>query len=168
MMLDREQIMALEPSVRTVQIIAFSLIMGAIAFLIMVTVMADWAAVNTEFSLLAAVSLVFGILMALMSVIVAKVVGHSALVVALNHLKETGTSTKEILGMRTLVGVFQSKTIIKYAIIESAAFFSLVVFLFDHSVVSLVAAVALILMLIVMFPTSIRILDWVDAIITGR
>ena len=168
MMLDREQIMALQPSVRTVQIVVFSLIMCVVAFLIMVTVIADWASVNTEFSLLATVSLVFGILMALMSIVVAMVVWHSALQVALTHLKETGTDPKEILGMRTLVGVFQSKTIIQYAIIESAAFFCLVIFLIDHSMVSLVTAVALVLMMIVMFPTSSRILDRVDAIISQR
>ena len=166
-MLNQKQMAALDASVRTVQIIAFALIMGIISFFVLLGFLVEWEAVHTDFSLLANAGLVFGGLTAVMASVIARLVSRSALQVALEHLKESGTSPKDELGMRTLVGVFQTKLIVQYALLESAAFFNGVLFFVDKSIVSLVAGVAVTLMMIALFPRTSQIHDWVDDILRG-
>ena len=166
-MLNQNQMAALESSVRTVQIIAFALVMGTISFFILLGVLVEWGTVHADFSLLANAGLVFGGLTVVMASVIARLVSRSALQVALNHLKESGISTKDELGMRTLVGVFQSKLVVQYALLESAAFFNGVLFFLDNSLVSLVAGIAVALMMIALFPRASQIHEWVDDILRG-
>ncbi len=165
-MLDSEQIEALQPSIRTVQIFAAALTVGVALFSIIAAVMIDWSTVHLTISLLSVISLVFGFAMVPISLIVAQVVGHFALRHALEHMEEVGRAPNGIMGMRTLIGVFLTKTIVKFVILGSAVFFCLTVFVLDSSLISLMIAIGLFLSQIALFPRQAQVLKWVDVTVS--
>ncbi|MCH2181041.1 MAG: hypothetical protein MK108_03465 [Mariniblastus sp.] len=161
-MFDREQIEELQPAVRTVQTIALFLILGAVSFLAFCLFITDWQLVHTRFSALPTVSLVSGIVSVMAAVLLSNLIGRHALQFARQRMEELGTSATEMLGMRILVGVIQTEVVVRYAVIDSALFFGLIVFVLDGSLVSLAGVIGLLLVMIVTFPRTSLVLETVN------
>ena len=158
-MFDRAQIEELQPAVRTVQVIALFLIMGVISFLGLCLLVTDWGRVHTRFSLLPGVSLAAGIVSVVAAVLLSRLIGRHALQFARRRMQELGTSAQEVLGLRILVGVIQTELIVRYALISSALFFGLLVFVIDASLAALAGVIGLVLVMIVTFPRTQLVLE---------
>jgi hypothetical protein len=71
-------------------------------------------------------------------------------------------STEQNNDTSKLIQMFLVKTIVAAAILEGAAFFSLIAHLVEHSPLSLYAAIVLIVALAAHFPTQARVDGWID------
>jgi hypothetical protein len=61
-----------------------------------------------------------------------------------------------------LIALFQTKTIISSALLEGAVFFLLITHMLEGSMLSILAAVALLILLIAQIPTIGRVANWID------
>ena len=162
MTLDGEQMKELQPAVRTVQLIALCLILGAVSFLAVCLVVTDWGSLHTRLSALPAASLVLGVVLVVAAVLLSKFIGHHALQFARQRMQDLGTTVDEVLGMRVLIGVIQTEVIVRYALIESGLFFGILVFVLDGSLLTLPGVIGLLLVMIVSFPRTALVLESVN------
>ena len=162
MRLDGEQMKELQPAVRTVQLIAFCLILGAVSFPLVCLIVIDWGSLDTRLSALPAASLVLGIVIVVAAVLLSKFIGHHALQFARQRMQDLGTTANEVLGMRVLIGVIQTEVIVRYALIASGLFFGVLVFVLDGSLISLSGVIGLLLVMIVTFPRTALVLESVN------
>tara|TARA_B100000029_G_scaffold58856_1_gene52991 strand:+ start:989 stop:1459 length:471 start_codon:yes stop_codon:yes gene_type:complete len=130
---------------RTMQIIAAALVLGPVLFAAVVLV--TFQAASDALELLGKIGLGFAAVTIGMSVIVPGMIGK---------LKET-SSTQQYLG------VYQTRLIIKLALLESAAFINIVALQAEQSWWSLGAAGFVMILMIAGFPTASKIEFWMQA-----
>lgn len=69
---------------------------------------------------------------------------------------------KEKSKAQGLFGLFQTKTIIAGALLEGAVFLLLIAYLVEHNIFSILAAVAMLLLLTAHIPTIGRVTNWIE------
>ncbi len=69
---------------------------------------------------------------------------------------------KETSKALALMGLFQTKTIIAGAMLEGSAFFLLIVYIIEHSPLSLLAAIVLMILLVAQMPTTGGVTNWIE------
>lgn len=169
-----EQYAALEPDkvLQTMQIIAGALMAGVVMFSAVASFIVFGqpkvaqpggllAVPQINSDLLIYMALGCAILNTIMSFVVPNLISGAGMK-GIAKMAQDGTSTgsKELFGR--LLGVAQTKMIIALALIEGAAFFSLVMFLSTKSATLLAIVGALLLVMAIHFPTKIRLARWVE------
>ena len=161
-MLTQNQIATLEPRVRTIQIIVGALIMGVIGFAGIISVITDWNAVHSDFSILTILGVAVGLMMCLASMIVPSMIGQSAGQTAIGAVKSRGNKLDSEDGLNALVSTYQTMTVVRNAMLESAAFLNVLLFMIDHSLVSLAVMAGVIVLMLVTFPRATSIYGWIE------
>ncbi|QDT53623.1 hypothetical protein Pan44_16460 [Caulifigura coniformis] len=135
---------------RTIQIVVAALITGVVTF-------AGFLAVSGEFQkpprgqTLSYVAVAFGALAAVLHVVVPAAIERTS-------LAKQGVGA----GPEMLMGTLFTRTIVACAILEGAAFFSLVAFQTEHQLWVLGVTAVLLLLMIAQFPTATRIEHWLE------
>lgn len=144
-----------QPIVLTMQIIWFAMLMGVTAFAVIAVFILDGQPVAEP--IISYVAVGCGALAIVASNVVPAVVGRQLAAQRLS--KVTADDPLEDIS-RGLATVFQTKLIIGLAILEGAAFFTLVAFQIERQQFALAATVALWFLLLVRIPTPSRVNDW--------
>ncbi len=161
-MLNQQQIDSISTEVRTAQIVAFGLMMGVLIFGVIVCVIVPWADVHSRVTILTAVGLFAAMSMIVMSFVLPRVISASAAQATAAQLRSTDAKAIDERSIKGLAGQFQTTNIIRMAMLEGAAFLNLVLFFVDKSLIELVMAAICLLLLIVGFPSSNRIIGWIE------
>ena len=154
---EREQ---LKPLVRTMQIIVGALAIGVVNFLAVVI----WIALSSNDPAVDPPRLTY----AAIGVAILAFAASALLAMFLaGRLKQELANTSPIAGggvrdFRRYAGVYQTLLIIRCAILEGAAFFSLVSFMVEHHIGGVVLAMLLLLAILVQFPTMSRLESWIE------
>jgi hypothetical protein len=81
----------------------------------------------------------------------------------LNQLKSQDSDGQNTeLNLASLLGIYRMQLIITLAFLEGAAFFNLVSVMIEHHVISLIAAMVLLGLMAVRFPTRTKVSWWVQ------
>lgn len=145
---------------KTIQIIAGALIMGVVTFGVIVIVV-SMEKEPTEKPFMTYIAIAFGGLMLLASTGVSNLLGQ----LAINHAVKEGEFTKETTKEdydQSLLQKFQIKKIIGLAMLEGSAFLAIVCYFMEKNSLSLVTGAVLVLAMIVQFPTTTRINNWIE------
>ena len=165
----REQ---LTPRVRTLQIIVAALSFGCFSFLIIaVFVTGNFNKVVEQPTLtyiaLAMAAMMLSVWAILPGIIVAQ--GRKNIQqTLLSTAKQVGQNPvadkteKENTKAQALMNLLQTKTIVGCAILEGTVFFLLIAYMMEHSMLSIAAAVALLLLLLAQMPTIGRVTNWIE------
>jgi len=159
------------PVLRQCQIIVGSLIAGSVVFLVIVLFRGQPQAANAGPPVMTYVAMAFMavILVARMIVpaVVARLARRQILLGETPFLPRVGGAS--IKGMIENAGdagrlalIFQTKTIIAGALLEGCTFFMLVAHMIEGSLISLGAALALILALAMVVPTRAKMARWIE------
>ena len=141
--------------VRTMQIITFALIQGALMFGAIAFFIVGWPPQPQPQGQLPIISyLAWG--MAVVEFLLSLIVPGLSLKSKLKAL----TSKDDV----SLVQAYSTKLIIQQALLEGAVFFNLVAYLIEHLWPSLVVAGALLTIMLVNTPTRTRVEEWIENI----
>ncbi len=169
-----EQYAAMEPDkvLRIMQIIAGALIAGVLSFAgvasFVVFGQAPAAqpggqppAAQNGSEIIMYVAMAFAAVAVVMSFVVPNLISAAG-VKGVAKLSQDGTATspKELFGR--LLGVAQTKMIIAMALVEGAAFFNLIAFIFTKSLIPPAVVGALLLVMAIHFPTKINLARWLE------
>ncbi|MEZ6131949.1 MAG: hypothetical protein R3C59_25085 [Planctomycetaceae bacterium] len=144
--------------VRGMQIITIGLMMGTLSFLTVALVI-NQAAIDGEPDILAWMGLGFAGLIFLVHLVVPGIVTSAAL----NQVNSEALRKADDDGRFAMLSpVYQTRLIIACAMLEGAAFFNLVAYIVDKYVGNVIAAVVLIIMIAVRFPTLSKVEFWVQ------
>jgi hypothetical protein len=165
----REQ---LTPKVRTLQIIVAALSFGCFSFLII----AVFATGNFNkavqqptltYIALAMAAMMLSVWAILPGIIVAQ--GRKNIQrILLSEAKQTSENSaadkteKENTKAQALLYLLQTKTIVACALLEGTVFFLLIAYVVEHSMLSIAAAIALLLLLLAQMPTIGRVTNWIE------
>jgi hypothetical protein len=168
-MLSGDQCEHVKSLVRPMQIIVFALFTGLLSFLVVIVTMrlgqqpagqpAHQPFVSYIALIAAFVAPVAGWLVPQMiasSMPQAVVDGKLAANAAMAHVAE------EMKPLHSLVATYQTTLIVRCAILEGAGFFNGVAYLFERQQMNAIAAVALAVLILIQFPTSGRLVSWVE------
>jgi hypothetical protein len=160
----------LTKAVRVMQIIVAAMAMGIVFFFVVALFTAADGKAEVEepiLKLISYIALAVGVGAAALSmtvpVLLATSLRRSALEGRLPIPRPSAENVADLGDVPLLAGVYQTQTIIRAAILEGGAFLNLVAYIMEHQQLSLVAAGALLLLLIVQIPTVARVSDWVEA-----
>ena len=148
-MLTQEQIDKVQPQIRTIQVVCLALIMGTIMAGAVFATISDWQNVVSDFAPFPLVAVGFAIMSIAMSFIVPQTIFSAAL----NSLGDTQGEER----LQKILSGSQSKTIVRFAILEGAAFLNFIAFYIEQNLLPLGAAAALLGLMIVLFPKR----DWI-------
>ena len=165
----------LTPQVRTMQIIVAALFLGCFFFLVIaVATNLDQKPV-IDLTVIACIALVFAfstlaIRAFLPGIVVAQ--GRKKILESQYQSEQTAQEgnvpaaisawEKEVDEAQSLAGLYQTKTIIGGALLEGPTFFLLISYLAEQSLISLIAAIILMLFLIASIPTKSRVQTWIE------
>ena len=163
----------LGPAVRTLQIIVGALTAGSVVFLIVAIVLSGAIAVEAgNTPILTYVALGFAAMVLLARPIVSNIIvatGRSRIAKGTWQPpggQQANRAMSELLERMgdagKLVVINQVRTIVAGALLEGAAFLLLVVYLAEHSWISLAVAIVFILTLAMHFPTRQRLIAWIE------
>jgi hypothetical protein len=168
-MLSSDQREHVQSLVRPMQIIVFALFMGLMSFLVVMVVMrpqlqpAGQAAPQPFISYLAIIAAVVAPVVAWIvprtiagSMRQEMVEGKSTAHVGMPHVAE------EMKPLHSLIATYQTTLIVSCAILEGAGFFNVVAYLLEHQQMNAIAAVVLAVLILIQFPTSGRLVSWVE------
>ena len=147
-----------QPAVRMIQIISFALIVGPVLFGCFVLLGTD-ADFKGEPSVITWMAVGLSGLMMVNHFVIPRIITTATLKqLAGNGLNEQ-TETEKI---QSIMGVFQSAHIVGFALLEGAAFFALIAWMLESTQYAVGAAVILIALMVIRFPTASRISFWVE------
>ena len=168
----------LKPAIMTLRIIVIALATGVVAFAITAIVIRmqqaaapanDAAGLLTTLGI-AAAPVAFLLSRFLPALFVAKTRGQIA---SGQYGVPAGSNSRETNGPQSSLGqlgddgklftVYQTKTIISAAVLDGAAFLSIVAFLLGGSLIALGLGLLLALAIVAMFPRTSRVLEWIEA-----
>jgi uncharacterized membrane protein len=164
----REQLPA---KVRVLQIIVGALFFGCLFFLFAAFLVGQNANQAAEQPVLTYISLAAAGMILLVWVVLPGIVvsqGRKNIHRTLPRAKQVSGDSNEEKDERenslaeALVQLLQTKTIVACAMLEGGVFFLLVVYMIEHSVISLLAAGVLMILLIAQMPTSGRATAWIE------
>ena len=147
---------------RRSKVISFAIILGAIFSSAILGGNAGWRLLNinlTMLSLLAAVTVLF---MYGLAFIIPKIMYGSVTESIAHKLTRHEQPADSELGLNLLADVMLSRQIIYCALIEGGIMLSMVIFLIDHRVISIVIAAIGMLLLVFGFPTTTRMHERLD------
>ncbi len=136
---------------RTVQIIAGALILGPLLFMA-IAVTSTWGQPPND-PTIGYVAAVFSAGVLVASFVVPPIVVSQSLA----KLRGQGTEISTL----DLFNVYQTRTIVRAALLESGAFFSLIAYMVTHLEWTLALAIGLLVAMGIFFPTPGRFDDWV-------
>ncbi len=139
---------------RTIQIVIGALMFGALLFAVIAYSVAQPPRAGNE--LLAYIAAGFAVLQLVMSLVVPAV----AIRQKLQELRARGSATGPVLAM-DYFNVYQTRLIVRAALLESAAFFGGVAYIVSGAWWILATAIGLIAVIGLFFPTTSRFDDWV-------
>jgi hypothetical protein len=145
-------------NVRTMQIIAFALMMGVVVFGVIVMFQTG-GQLNGKPGLLTWIAAGFAGLM---------IVNHLAIPLIIagatwKKLAADGIRQKsEQEQAQAAMGVYQAQMIVALALLEGAAFFNLVVVMQERTMISLGIVIALLVLMLIKFPTTTKVTWWIE------
>ncbi len=165
-MLKQSQIDGLAPKARILQIIAGSLIMGVVMATVLLLFVADLSEAGFDTGPLTLIGLGALAVSIVMSLFVPTLVAKAGIEAARGSSnnggkKDFGKEPDDSL-VNTLANVFQTKTIVRFALIEGACFLNAVLMLLEKSWFSPLAVVFGILVMLVFFPTLDRMVQFIE------
>jgi len=151
----------IEPHVRVLQIICLAMMAGVMFFL-MIVLFISKAKINSGMPLITMVGVVFAIPAYVCSFIVPRIVASTGLKVAATKLDDEGHKADSETGLKSIFGLLQTTSIIRYALLEGAMFFNLIAFLLEGSVVSLIIVGLGLAIMAAHFPRQEASIAWVE------
>lgn len=166
-MLDREQLTRINPKLRTIQIICGALVLGSLAFTLVVSVLIDWRLMTGEIKLLTLIGAVTGLMLCSMAMIVPRLITSSPTHLAAQLLSksETGEVSDATIIDASLENL-QTNRILFYALIEGAIFLNLMTFLLEQSAGALVIVGIGFALMVFAFPFTGRLTGWIEQNLT--
>jgi hypothetical protein len=168
-MLSGDQREHVQSLLRPMQIIVFALFMGLMSFLVVIVVMrvgqppvgqeaprpfVSYLALVAAFVAPVAAWVVPRILAGLMRQEI--IDGKSTAHLGMQPVSE------EMKPLHSLVAAYQTTLIVSCAILEGAGFFNVVAYLLERQQMNAIAAVVLAVLILMQFPTSGRLVSWVE------
>lgn len=153
-MLDQAQITRIKPKLMLIQVVALALILGAMAFAAVSSVIVDWENRNDQIKMLTLFAMTSGLFIFAMSIFIPKffATNHTAG----QHSTRESVSDKSV---DAIVPMLMTETVIRYALIEGGVFLNLMVLIIEpHLATAVVAGIGLVLML-AMFPRQSKLIS---------
>ena len=151
--LSEQQIALLKPRSATLKIICLVLIGGLLFATVLFCLMTDWQNISTELSLLPLLGVGFGL-----GSIVASLIVPSMMAANLTD-HQSSAFTDELM---PIFALFQSKTIIRYALLEGAGFFNALMFRIENNCMSLGVVAVLLSIMLLTIPSENKIISWIE------
>ncbi len=158
-MLNEDERQSIARSVLAMQIIAAALAAGVLAFLVIAIVLVGQDRAEQPF--LSYLALGFAVLSIGAWMVVPNLMARQ-IRQSLAERELDDSDTARLQAVAQLVAAYQTRLIVGCAILEGAAFFSLVVYLLEAHPASLVVAAVLLLLIISQIPTLGRVEGWVS------
>jgi hypothetical protein len=168
-MLSGDQREYIQSLVRPMQIIVFALFAGLMSFLVVtVTMRLEQlpAGQPAREPFIAYLAIVAALIAPIAAWLVSRIVGAS-----LRQAIVEGRSTanlgqphvaEEMKPLHALASIYQTRLIIGCAILEGAGFFNGIAFMLERQQMNLIAAAVLAVLILIQFPTSGRLVSWVE------
>ena len=137
----------LDQTVRALQIITGSLVMGVLLLAAIAVVGLGVLAPPPQGLILSGIGVVFAVAAFVMHLVVPAIIAR----------QQARSAEGDALH-----GIYQQKTIVGLAILEGAAFFNLVALIVEHNWWSLAIAGGLVFWMLAMFPTKTSVDQWVE------
>jgi hypothetical protein len=153
-MIERET--SIGPRVLTMQIIAAGLILGVLLFAGITLALGAWHEPEQE-------GLVKYVGLGLIAVELLPFLMVPSFVTAENLSQTYAARTSKPSRVDLLLMVCQTRMIIRFALVEGAAFLNLIAFMTEHAKWSLGVAGGLVLVMLAMFPTRTKVAHWIEA-----
>ena len=149
-----------DPQLRVMQIIAGALMMGVITFLGVVLVITEGNVLGQgNPGIVTMIAAGFAGLIIVNHLVIPSIITKARL----NQIKSQDSDGQNTeLKVASLLGIYRMQLIITLAFLEGAAFFNLVSVMIEHHVISLIAAVVLLGLMAVRFPTRTKVSWWVQ------
>lgn len=149
-----------DQQLRVMQIIAVALMMGVLMFLGVVLVMTQGDIFGQgNPGMLTMIAAGFAGLMIVNHLVVPALVTKAQL----NKLNSEESGPKDSDNTKdSLLAIYQTQLIITLALLEGAAFFNLISVMIEHHVISLIAAILLLGLMAVRFPSRTKVSWWVQ------
>jgi hypothetical protein len=149
-----------DQQLRVMQIIAGTLMMGVIPFLVFVLVITKGNILGQgNPGIVTMVAAGFAGLMIVNHLVIPSIITKARL----NQIKSQDSDGQNSeLKLASLLSIYRMQLIITLAFLEGAAFFNLVSVMIEHHVISLIAAIVLLGLMAVRFPTRTKVSWWVQ------
>lgn len=144
--------------IKTMQIITFALIQGVVVF----GAIAVFIAMSGDKPVASYMSWI-GLALGMMMVVVRTIVGDFLTKGFRTGLDSTvWDEASEGHKNAKLIGNMQTKHIVETAILEAAAIFNCVAYMFEKNIISIVVVIALLILMAITFPSGTKVDQWVD------
>jgi hypothetical protein len=144
------------PRVRTMQVIAGALITGVLLFAAITVILGAWNQPEQE-----GVIKYVGIGLILAETIPFVIVPQ---IITPDRLAQTfENQSRRLNPVDLLLQTYQTRMIVRFALVEGAAFLNLIAFMTEHAKWSLAIAGGLVLVMLVIFPTRTKVAHWLEA-----
>ena len=149
-----------DQQLRVMQIIAGALMMGVITFLGVVLVIIKGNVLGQgKPGIVTMIAAGFAGLMIVNQLVIPSIITKTRL----NQIKSQDSDGQNSeLKLASLLSIYRMQLIITLAFLEGAAFFNLVSVMIEHHVISLIAAIVLLGLMAVRFPTRTKVSWWVQ------
>ena len=155
MHLSQQQTEIVRSNLNMLRIVCFALITGVVIFLLLSSVLVDWQNLSMAMDTLPMVGMAVGFICIVQAFIVPGIIASSSA----NSIALTSEDER----VRKLSSIFQTKTIVGYALLEGAAFINIIFFFVAKNLLPLsIVAVALAAM-VVMIPREDSVLSWIES-----
>jgi hypothetical protein len=145
-------------NVRTMQIIAFALMMGVVVFGLIVMFQTG-GRLNGEPGMLTWIAAGFAGLMIVNHLAIPSIIAGATW----KKLVADGIRQKpEPEQAQAAMGVYQAQMIVAFAVLEGAAFFNLVVVMLERTMICLGIVIALLVLILIRFPTTTKVTWWIQ------
>ncbi len=157
MYLSPEQQDELRPFFKILRIICGALIGGLLVASILISTVIDWQNVTTALDILPIFGLGFMVLCSALAFIVPSFIGPSAL--EPGNVFANKIDNQQI---RSLFAQYQTRTIIKFSLLDGAAFLNLMLFMIEHSLFNLAAVAFTVVIMLVSIPSDNAVIQWIE------
>ena len=161
-MLNQHEIDSIETDFRNIKIINIALILSVLFFGIVISVIVPWNDVHSNITIFAAVGFFVALSMIVMSTVIPRIISASTAKATAGRMRAGEIKSFGEKGIKQFAGQFQVANIIRIAMLEGAAFLNLIFYFVDKSLIELVVAGICLLLLGIGFPTSNRVIGWIE------
>ena len=151
-MLNQEQIDRIQPKLVLVQAVAAALILGALGFAAMISVIVDWENLNDQTKMLTMIAGATGVFIFVMSIFVPKIFANKPTAAAAVN------SPIEDKDIDAALPMMMTETLIRYALIEGGIFLNAMVMIIEPHLASLIVAGTGLLLMLVLFPLQSKMI----------
>ena len=156
-MLTNEQTNRIRPKLTLIQLIALAILLGAVAFVIVVAAIVDWNDLSAYMKMMSLIGLATGACMFVIAFIIPSLISETSTAVVARELSNESREIDDDKAIDSIVGSLSISQIIFLAIIEGAIFLNLLTFMLEHSKPSLIIIGLGLLILVMSFPTKSRL-----------